>query len=313
MKKIALKKIAICLLVGLFFGFGDLQAQQDPQYSQYMFNPLAYNPAYAGSQGALRGTVLLRRQWMGITDGPATATIAVHSPSGNERHGFGLNFVYDRLGVTTQNFLNLSYAYRVPVGSGFLSLGLQGGLTSYAVRYSEVNPRDPDPNKPDLNLSALLPRAGTGVYFQNEKFFAGLSVPNVLAARYFAFKKNLTQELAASQEMHYFLTAGTVLPLGENVKLRPSAIMKLVRNSPTQFDFNLTTFFYDMLGVGVGYRTGDAMIFMLEYRSPRRFRAGYAYDYSLSRIRTVSNGSHELMIGIDLNWGRSQFLSPRYF
>ena len=313
MKKIQLNKIIIGLLLSLFLGTSIVHAQQDPQYSQYMFNPLAYNPAYAGSQGALRGTILLRRQWLGISGGPATATIAVHSPSSNERHGFGLNFVYDKLGVTTQNFLNLSYAYRVPVGSGFLSLGLQGGLTSYAVQYSQINPRDPDPSKPDLNISAMLPRAGTGLYFQNEKVFLGFSVPNLLAGRYFQYKKNLTQELAASQRMHYFLTAGTVLSLSKNVKFRPTAIMKMVNGSPLQFDLNLTAFFYETLGLGVGYRTGDALVFMLEYRSPRSFRAGYAYDYSLSEIRTVSSGSHELMIGVDLNWGRSKFLSPRFF
>jgi type IX secretion system PorP/SprF family membrane protein len=313
MKKIRLITIALGLLAGLAGGMQETHAQQDPQYSQYMFNPLAYNPAYAGSQGALSGTLLLRRQWMGIEGAPATGVISVHTPSGNERHGFGLNFTYDHLGVTTQNFLDLSYAYRVPVGPGFLSLGIQGGLMSYAVRYSDVNPRDPDPQKPDLNLSSMLPRAGTGVYFQTEKMFAGISVPNLLAGRYFNAQSTVTQELATSQKMHFFTTVGAILPLGTNVQFRPSAIMKYVGNSPIQFDLNTTFFFKETFGVGAGYRTGDALIFMVEYRSKRRFRAGYAYDLSMSEIRTVNSGSHELMLGVDLNWGRSKFLSPRYF
>jgi type IX secretion system PorP/SprF family membrane protein len=215
--------------------------------------------------------------------------------------------------VTTQNFLDLSYAYHVPVGQGFLALGLQGGLTSYAVRYSDVNPRDPDPQKPDLNLSALLPRAGTGLYLQTEKFFAGVSVPNLLAGRYFNAKSTVTQELATSQKMHIFTMVGAILPLGTSVQFRPSAIMKYVGNSPIQFDLNGTFFFKETIGVGAGYRTGDALVFMLEYRSKRRFRAGYAYDLSTSAIRAVNSGSHELMLGVDLNWGRSKFLSPRYF
>ena len=172
MKNLRLIAISLGLLTFMLAGRLTVEAQQDPQYSQYMFNPLAFNPAYAGSRDALSANLLLRRQWMGIADGPSTGTISIHSPSPNERHGFGLNYIYDRLGVTTQNFLNLSYAYRVPLGPGFLSLGLQGGLTSYRVNYAEINPRDPDPQKPGVALNAMLPRAGTGIYFQSKKFFA---------------------------------------------------------------------------------------------------------------------------------------------
>ncbi|MEM1000054.1 MAG: type IX secretion system membrane protein PorP/SprF [Bacteroidota bacterium] len=304
---------ALGLVAFLIGSETQVQAQQDPQYSQYMFNPLAYNPAYAGSRDALSANVLLRRQWMGIADGPSTGTISIHTPSPNERHGFGLNYIFDQLGVTTQNFLNLAYAYRLPLGPGFLSLGLQGGLTSYRLNYAQINPRDPDPSKPDVALSALLPRAGTGIYFQSERFFAGLSVPNLIGGRYFRGNSNVTDDVAAAQEIHYFATIGGILPLGSSVQFRPSAIVKYVADSPLQVDLNTTFFFKETIGVGVGYRTADALIFMLEYRSKRLFRAGYAYDLSLSPIRAVNSGSHELMLGVDLNWGRSKFLSPRYF
>ncbi|MEM7035739.1 MAG: PorP/SprF family type IX secretion system membrane protein, partial [Bacteroidota bacterium] len=165
------------ILLGTWLAGHQSFAQQDPQYSQYMFNQLAYNPAYAGSRGALSGTVVLRRQWLGITNGPATASMSVHTPSANERHGFGLNFVHDRLGVISQNFLSLSYVYRIPLRGGFLGLGLQGGMSTFALRFSQVNPRDPDPAKPDVDLSAILPRVGTGIHFQTRRFYAGLSLP----------------------------------------------------------------------------------------------------------------------------------------
>ncbi len=136
------------------------RAQQDAHYSQYMFNQLAFNPAYTGSRDALSATMVLRKQWLGFDGGPTTGNLNLHAPIGNERHGVGFNFENDRLGVTTQSKLALSYAYRIPVGKGFLNLGLSAGFLQYKTRFSEINPIDVDPSKPLVNASALLPRAG---------------------------------------------------------------------------------------------------------------------------------------------------------
>jgi type IX secretion system PorP/SprF family membrane protein len=289
------------------------KAQQDAQYSQYMFNQLAYNPAYTGSREALSATLLVRRQWLGFDGGPATAHLNLHSPIANERHGVGFMFTQDHLGVTSTSNLALSYAYILPVGSGFLNLGLNAGVMQYKTRFSEINPADPDPIKPGVDASALLPRAGAGAYFHTPKFYAGVSVPNLLAGRYFGTGNQTAGQVASKQSMHAFAMMGAILPMGKSVSFRPSAVLKYVPNSPMQVDVNTTFFFAKVIGVGVGYRTSDALIFMLEYQSQRRFRAGYAYDMTLSPLRTFNSGSHELMIGIDLGWGKANFMTPRYF
>jgi type IX secretion system PorP/SprF family membrane protein len=303
------------VLVGLMLlgVLGTVHAQQDAHYSQYMFNQLAFNPAYAGSRDAISATMLLRKQWLGFDGGPTTGNINVHAPIGNERHGLGFNFEHDRIGVTTQNNVALAYAYRLPVGKGFLHLGLSAGMLNYKTRFSQINPIDPDPSKPTVDASAILPRAGAGIYFYTPKFYAGVSVPNLLAGRYFGTGNATAGELASKQSMHMFTMVGAILPLGSNVAFRPSAVMKYVPNAPIQFDVNATMFFAKVIGVGVGYRTSDALVFMLEFQSQRSFRAGYAYDMTLSPLRTYNSGSHELMIGLDLGWGKKNFMTPRYF
>lgn len=288
-------------------------AQQDAQYSQYMFNPLVYNPAYTGSREALSATLLLRRQWLGFEGGPATGMVTLHSPIADERHGIGFLFAQDHIGVTSTSNLAGTYAYRLPLGKGYLNLGLSAGCLLYKSRFSEINPADPDPVKPSVDASAVLPRAGAGAYFHTKKLYAGFSIPNLLAGRYFGTGNPTAGQVASKQSMHMFAMLGAILPLSDNVSFRPSALLKAVPHSPWQVDVNTTFFFAKVLGVGVGYRTTDALVLMLEYQSQRRFRAGYAYDLTLSPLRTATSGSHELMIGLDLGWGKSNFMTPRYF
>jgi type IX secretion system PorP/SprF family membrane protein len=314
MKKLKNIPWKLVLIAMLMLGTSlPLQAQQDAQYSQYMFNQLAFNPAYAGSRDALSATMLLRRQWMGFDGGPATANVNVHAPILNERHGVGFQFEQDRVGVTSQSNFALSYAYRIPVGKGFLNLGLNAGLLHYKTRFAQINPTDPDPSKPSVDAAALLPRAGAGAYFSTPKFFAGFSVPNLLAGRYFGSGNQTAGQLASKQSMHMFTMVGAILPVGNSISFRPSAVLKTVPNAPMILDLNATMFFAKVIGVGVGYRTTDAMVFMLEFQSKRRFRMGYAYDLTLSPLRTYNSGSHELMIGLDLGWGKTNFMTPRYF
>lgn len=290
-----------------------LIAQQDPEYSQYMFNGLAYNPAYAGSRDALSGTLLLRKQWVQLDGAPFTGSAAIHGPSRNDRHGFGLSIVHDRLGVTRQNFVYGSYAFRFPLGPGKLALGLQGGLVQFQNRFSDVVTVNPDAINPGVNLSALLPSVGTGAYFSTQRFYLGMSIPNLLAGEYFRYKDNVTQQIASQQKIHYFGTMGVVIPLGDNVAFKPSVVAKWVKNSPFEMDFNASFLFRERLWLGAGYRTGDALIFMLEYFTPKGLRIGYAYDYTLTQLRQVNTGTHEIMLGFDLAPKKTKIITPRYF
>ena len=302
--------LAVMIAVGCT---GMVFGQQDPQYSQYMFNSLAYNPAYAGSRDALSASFLLRKQWVQLNGAPLTGSVVVHGPTRNERHGFGLSMVHDRLGITRQNFVYGSYAYRLPLGPGKLALGLQGGFTQFQNQYSDVVLINPDLINPGVNLSAVLPTFGTGVYYNTERFYLGLSAPNLLAGEYFRYKDQTTQLVASTQKMHYFGTMGVVIPLSEQVEFKPSVVAKWVHNAPLEFDFNASFLLRERIWVGAGYRTGDALIFMAQYHHHNGLRIGYAYDLTLTKLRQVNTGSHEIMLGLDLAPRKTKIITPRYF
>lgn len=312
---IAMKKFrSICLaLLGMILLSGPLMAQQDPQYTHYMFNGMAFNPAYAGSREAISSTLLLRRQWVQLDGSPTTGSFAIHAPSSNERHGFGLSLVHDRLGITRQNFLSLSYAYRMPLAGGTLALGLRGGVTNFTNRYTEIITINPDQVNPGLDVNAWLPRVGTGFYFNTERFYLGLSAPNILAGRYFRYNNQTAVELASTQKVHYFGTVGAVFPLTDGIDFKPSIVAKYVQNAPLELDLNANLLFRKVFWVGAGYRTRDAVMFMIEYMSLKGWRLGYSYDYTITQLGQVNTGSHELMLGIDLGLTKNKIITPRYF
>jgi len=288
------------------------QAQQDPLYSQYMFNQLAYNPAYAGSRGGLSGTFLMRRQWVNLEGSPTTGALSIHGPSKNQRHGFGFSFIHDRLGITRQNFVSGSYAYRLPFAGGTLSMGLRGGLTHYANMFSELNPLEVDPMDPGMNLSVILPRAGAGFYYQLERFYLGVSVPNLLTP-YYQFEDSGVDQFESRQEQHFFGVTGAVIPLNDKIEFRPSIVTKYVNNAPLEVDFNAALFFSRTLWVGLGYRTGDAILGMIEINTKKGYRIGYSYDYTISGLSSVNSGSHEILLGFDLPGSKNKIISPRFF
>lgn len=311
--KYNLRYIFLSPLLVLFLGFGNQSfGQQDAQYSQYMFNQLAYNPAYAGSRGVVSGVLLLRRQWLGLDGSPTTGTFSLHAPSRNLRHGFGLGFIHDRIGVTRQNHLTGNYAYRIPVGANHLALGLSGGINHFANMYSQLTPLEVDQLNPGTNQAVVLPRLGTGAYFHSERFFLGVSVPNLLSS-YYKFKDPMLADVAAQEKNHYFGTIGGAIPLGSKLDFRPSVVAKFVENTPFQMDLNAALFYDQKLWVGVGYRTGDAVVGMIELVFSNGMRLGYGYDYTLSRLTEVNSGSHELMLGFDLKQFSGKVITPRYF
>lgn len=306
-----MKKIIIIVLV--FGGFiGTASAQQDPQYSQYMFNGLLLNPAYAGSRGTLSATFLFRKQWVGLSGSPQTNTLSIHAPSRNERHGFGLSMYHDRLGITRQLAITGTYAYRVQVGPGILALGLQGGFMNHLNRWSESITVDPDQGLPQQNQSAFLPIVGTGVYYNTNRFYAGISTPNFLKNTY-KNPNTVAADVAAKQARHLFATAGVVLKISDALDFKPSIVMKYVQAAPVEFDFNASILYRDMIWFGASYRTGDAVVFIVEYIHKNMFRFGYAYDLTLTKLSGYNSGSHELMLGLDVGWTRARIKTPRYF
>ncbi|MEY3443262.1 MAG: hypothetical protein RLZZ519_1543, partial [Bacteroidota bacterium] len=234
-------------------------AQQDPMYSQYMFNHQVLNPAYAGSWGYLTSTLIYRKQWVGMNGAPETQSFAMHLPSKNDRHGFGIGFVGDQIGVTRTTGFSAAYAYRIHLGENArLALGLQGSLDNYRANFGEVRTGstiDPNLNAPDPAFSGnsvnlWLPNAGAGVYFHTKRFFAGASTPRLVLHD---LNSNNTASIAHLSR-HFFFTTGLVLGREESfLKFKPSILMKMSPAAPVQFDFNAHFLLGDRLWLGASY------------------------------------------------------------
>ncbi len=296
-------------------------AQQDAEYSMYRFNGLYLNPAYAGSHDVLSATAMYRNQWLKLPGSPQSASVAVHSPLPNDHVALGLIYTYDQIGVTKTNAVSASFAYRVPVGKKKLvklSIGLSAGFTNYRADLNSVATTDADdPNFAGNNQNRWLPNVGFGLYVHSPKFFAGISVPHILANRLNG--KNSVYETSpdvAKQYYHLLVTGGYVFDLGKKVKFMPSVLMKYVPiNAPITFDFNATFIFVDRLWIGAAYRLNDSYNFMAAVNITKQLRVGYTYDLTVSPLRKYTSGSHEVMIGFDLNApkgsGTGKVVSPR--
>ena len=295
----------VLLLTGFASIPDDVVGQQDPMYSQYMFNMLSVNPAYAGSREMLTATALYRKQWVGIDGAPTTLTFSADAPIRNQKMALGANIVSDKIGISKTMMINVSYAYRIMVGNGVLSLGLQGGINQYRADYSSVNTfypgMDPPPQiDPAFASSAgtIFPNFGFGAYFHSGRFFAGVGVPKML-------KNNLSGTNSPTldftsypnrQNRHMFINSGYAFDMNADWTLKPSVMIKGVHGAPIEMDVNVNAWWKEKVGGGLSYRTADAMVAMLQFQAKPEIQFGYAYDMTLSKFSGTNSGSHELML-----------------
>ena len=289
--------ISSILLIALC---GGLNAQQDAMFTKYMFNSLSMNPAYAGSHENLRVSAQARRQWMNFPGSPTTLLASIDGTAADNRMGWGGLLGYDRIGLNYITDLHGNYAYRFGVGEGTLALGIRAGVTWYRSNLASADLGDlvVDPVF-DQNVSFFIPKAGIGVYYQQEKFYAGVSVPTLVSIdprRDFSLKDDST-----FARRHYFLHTGMVFAAAEGFSLKPSVLIKAVKGAPVEADLNLQLYFLERFGVGVSYRTGDAVVCMAELFTRSGLRVGYSYDFTLSRINNHGGGAHEIIVGYE--WG----------
>lgn len=304
--------IATLFLAVVTFGISlDTHAQQDPQYSMYMFNPLVTNPAYAGSRDALSATILGRKQWVSIPGAPLTGTISIHSPLKNEAIALGLSVIHDEIGATQNTGVFADAAYRLNLNAKGtkLSFGLKGGFDIFSGDFRGLISNDQGDIVQNTPISGkLLPNVGAGIYLYDENFYVGLTAPK--------FLQNDLSDIAGSsakQNSHYFLMAGYSFKVNSVVDIVPSVTLKAVSDAPVSIDGNLNFLFYDKLWIGAGYRFGDALVADIMYHFSNKIRAGYAYDYTLSDLGAYTSGSHEIMINYDLDFLGKGFKTPRKF
>ena len=299
--------------LALMFFSMSANGQQEPMYSQYMFNMLNINPAYAGSRGAISTVALYRNQWVGFPGAPRTTSFSFDMPLQNKKIGIGAQFYDDRIGIERTTGFNAMYAFRFQfAGSGTLSLGLQAGLLNYQANYTEVNTYVPNDPAFSSNVRGILPAFAAGIYYNSDKFYVGFSAPALLKTK---IKYNNAAEIASvtSRDLHLFLTAGTVFDLNQDLALKPSMLIKAVSGAPVQMDLNVNLWLQNKIAIGASYRTGDAIVGMVEFQFNQQFRFGYAYDKTFSNLGTLVNGTHELMFRMEFGSPAVRVTSPRYF
>ena len=289
-------------------------AQQDAQYSMYMFNPLIVNSAYAGTRDALSVTMIGRKQWVGFDGAPSTATLSIHSPLRNEAFSLGLSIIQDEIGPTKNTSFYGDVAYRFDVSSkSRLAFGLKGGLDMFSADFGQLRVANADDIQYTTAIrNQLMPNFGFGAYLNSEKYYVGFSAPKLIRNTY---KGSLQGGggLESIQDRHFFLTAGYTFDLNSVVEIIPSFMVKAVEDAPLSADVNVNFFFYEKLWIGGGYRIDDSFIANIVYHFTPKFRAGYAYDYTLSQLGDYNTGTHEVMINYDLDFLGKGFRTPRRF
>lgn len=291
-----------------------LMAQQDPIYSQFMYNGLAINPAVAGSAETFSATALYRKQWMGIKGAPETQTLSIDAPVYGKKIGLGLSVINDKVGVTQNLVMNTLYAYRIQFKEGILSMGLQAGINNYKADYTSVqtNPQNGIDDAFASNVNRMIFNFGSGLYYYSKRLYAGFSVPHILNQ---SLDGTVDQAggVPSRQYRHYFLTAGYVFDAGKNFKIKPSALLKLASGAPVQIDINSNFWYKEMYCLGVSYRTNDSFTVLLQLQVARQLRVGYAYDYITSKLSQFTTGNHEIMLRYELVKKNTRIITPRYF
>ena len=309
-----MKKITIFLAFGFLLFFNETKAQQDPQYTQYMYNMNVVNPAYAGSRGTLSLGLLARSQWTSVDGSPKTFTFDAHAPLG-KKVGVGLSVIADEIGPAKEQNIYADVSYTLTTSDeGRLAFGLKGGVTLLNVNLLDVVlPQTGSAGDPvfDENINDTFPNFGAGVYYYTNKWYAGFSVPNILQSEHLD-KDNINTK--AAEEVHYFLTGGYVFDLSSTLKFKPSLMFKGVTGAPVSIDINANFLLYDRFELGASYRIEDAVSLLFNFGVTPDFRIGYAYDYTISEFsNSQTGGSHEIILLYDIDFSKKNLKSPRFF
>ena len=299
-----LRGIGVLLMLLPAMAYG----QQQALFSQYMFNGLGINPAYAGMSGSLDIAALARWQWVGIEGAPTTTTLSAHAPIQSKKIGLGLTISRDEIGITDQTTVFAAYAYRLQVGKGHLSMGLQGGFTSFNGNYNDLYTLNPDVTFQG-QASEFLPNAGAGLFYHTAVYYVGFSAPMLIQNK---IQNNSTDIF--TQRRQYFLTSGAVVNLSRHVKAKPNILVNMVDGAPVSVDYNVNFLFNEVIWFGVSYRPPESLIFITQLDIDQRFRIGYAYDHIIERtLSNVASSSHEILLSYRIKLVKNSVTTPRYF
>jgi type IX secretion system PorP/SprF family membrane protein len=281
-----------------------------------MFNETFINPAYAGSHEGIASSLLYRNQWMGLNGAPKTQTLSIHTPVCKRELGVGLSVMNESIGITHQLSVYGNFAYRMLFPHSVLSFGLQAGFVNDEEKFSSVYTITQGDNQFATDVRKLfLPNAGFGVYYYyKDKFYAGLSIP-----RLFENKINPTESDIVVKNVgnvtywHYYFATGYVMDVNDELKFKPSIMVKAVQHAPVEMDMDANFLFHNFLWIGGSYRTGDAVAALVGFQISKQLRLGYSYDYTLTNLQKFNSGSHEITISYDFSLDKNRIISTRYF
>jgi type IX secretion system PorP/SprF family membrane protein len=305
-----MKKTLHYFLLATIMGLSSFaaHAQQDPQYSLYMFDKMALNPAAAGSKDAMEANLIARDQWLGIPGAPKTGAFTIQAPISGERLGWG-EVMSDMIGPVTSTSIQGNIAGRVHLLNGQLSAGIGLGLYDYVIDFSKINYKDQsDPFNTGARSQTLAPTAELGLYYYSHSFYMGLSVNHLIAARL----SSQSYDSAVFSPHAYFII-GQGFQLSRNLIFNPSIVLKYAQNAPPTGDITLNFLLQQKLWLGVSYRSQYGLVFLAAYRISTMFQLGYAYDLGLNSLGTVAGGSHEISLTVDFGNHKTVQASPRYF
>jgi len=289
----------------------DVKAQQDPQYTQYMYNMNVINPAYAGTKEHVTFGLLYRKQWMNIEDAPTSFTFYGEGPTG-KNVGLGLSVIADKIGPVTEQNVYGDFAYKLKLGENSnLSFGIKAGATFQKVNFSEIISTLPDPSEGIFgkNSNDVTLNLGTGIFYYTDKYYVSFSIPNLINAAHLDYDGREY----GSDVSHYFLTAGYVFDLNPNLKFKPSFLVKSAFHVPASLDVSANFLYQEKVEVGATYRLQDSFGLLVNFNVTRDLRIGYAYDHIVSDLNISTSSSHEVILLYDFLPAKKVSLSPRFF
>lgn len=301
------------ILFGLFLTSAIGFAQQEAQFTQYMYNTANINPGYAGSRGVLSALLMHRTQWVGLDGAPKTNTFALHTPMGNNSPvGMGISFINDELGPSNENTISIDFSYTIPTSENYkLAFGLKGTGNFLNVDFSKTtifNKNDPFANRSNID-NRFFPNVGVGAYWYSNKGYFGLSVPYMLDRKYYDNDIQFT----ASERMHLHIIGGYVFDLSSEIKFKPAVLSKVVQGAPLQVDLSANFLFFDKLSLGAAYRWSAAVSGLAGFQISDSWMIGYAYDRDTTRLGNFNSGSHEIFLRFEPFKNYDKVVSPRFF
>ena len=304
------KSIKNILIIACLSVVSTLSAQQDPQFTQYMYNTMSVNPAYAGSRNHTVINALMRTQWVGLNGAPQSQTLSYDTRLGYSGFGLGVNIVNDRLGPSNETFLDVNGSYRIQLAEeGFLSFGLKLGGRLLNVDWTKGTYKNQNDDVFDRgNLNKFLPTIGAGLYYYTNKWYVGVAVPNFISTDHY----DDTKTIVAQERLHYFAIAGYVFDLNENIKFKPAVLSKIVTGAPWSVDVSANFLFNEKFSLGAAWRWDDSISSLLGFQVNRYMHLGYSYDLTTSNYSNYNSGTHELMFRYEIPRPKS-LKSPRFF